>query len=134
MNRNLKIGVLIAAIFLIILGINYFSTEGKIKQANINGYAFLESVSKCNIIYKIDVSTGKSTPNFEEVCFENALSYLNKIPFEPGEVGEGKLIVESEEYYHCFNVKNMEGLMVYRECIKELMPILEEKYPEVAEE
>jgi len=126
MDKNLKVGVLIVAIVLIVLGINYFS-GGDIKEANINGYVFLEEVSKCDVIYAIDISKGGLIAQFKEGCFEDAAKNLKDILLEPGKTGE-KFILESEEYLGCAEINNLKGNEAYRNCIKEILPILEEKY------
>jgi hypothetical protein len=130
MDKNTKVGVLVIAIIVIVLGINYISIEGKIKQANINGYAFLKEISKCDVTYAIDGSTGGFTTEFEKDCLEDAAKNLRNIPLKPGETGE-KFLLESEEYLGCVEINNLRGVEFYRNCIKKILPIMEEKYPEV---
>lgn len=130
MDRNLKIGVLIVAIVLVVLGINHFSEEVDIKEANINGYVFLEEVSKCDVTYTIDISKGGLIAQFKEGCFEDAAKNLKDILLEPGKTGD-KFILESEEYLGCAEINKLKGSESYRNCIREILPNLREKYPEV---
>lgn len=130
MDRNMKIGVAIVMIALIAFGGNYLLRENKIKKANISGYVFLEKISKCDITYNINIMTGSFVAEFEEECFEDAAKNLRDISFEPGETGD-KFILESEEYLGCAEINKLKGAEFYRNCIKKILPIIEEKYPEV---
>jgi len=131
MKKNLKIGIILALV--VFLGIIFISNDVKMKNANISGYAFLEEISQCDIIYNFNMMTGKMTPEFNEDCLKNATSHLREISFEPGEKGE-KFLLESEEYLGCSYINNLKGSEAFRNCIEEILPKLREKYPEVVEE
>ena len=91
----------------------------------------MENVARCDISYNIDILSGRDVTIFDEKCLNNSLSFLNKISFKNGEIDGEKLIVDSQEYNYCLNIKNTKGLVEHKKCIKEILPILKEKYPEV---
>lgn len=130
-QKEIILGIMI--IGLIILA-SYFIRGYEIKKANINGYEFLKRLSSCDIQYKIDISTGKTVSDFKQECFENAFVYLKKIKFKPGSIAGEKLLVDSNEYNYCYYIRNMQGVEAYKKCIKEILPLLTEKYPEVIED
>ena len=73
---KLKIGILVVLFLIIIfVGYNYLQNR-EIKQANINGYAFLEQISQCDIIYNIDITSWAATPELEKECLEDAAKNL----------------------------------------------------------
>jgi len=133
LSKNIQIIIVVAVILFAVFLINHFTLNSRIKQANINGYMFLKKVSSCTIQYKINVMTGETETDFKQECLEDALSYLRKIPFAPGEIGGEKLLVDSEEYNHCYYIRSLKGVEAYDRCIEEILPILEKKYPEVVE-
>ena len=133
MEKNWKVGVLMIMIILIFFGISYVLDGKEIKEANINGYAFLESISKCDIQYKVDILNGGATAEFKEECLEDSLFYLEDIGFKPGEKGE-KFLLESKEYLNCAYIHDLKGSEEYKKCVKEILPILREKFPEVVKE
>ena len=127
---KLKIGILVVLFLIIIfVGYNYLQNR-EIKQANINGYAFLEQISQCDIIYNIDITSWAATPELEKECLEDAAKNLKDVPFKPGEKGD-KFILESEEYLGCSYINNLKGSEEFRNCVKNILPTLKEKYPEV---
>jgi len=125
-----EIGVIIILILAVVFfGYNYFQNK-EIKQANINGYAFLEQLSKCDIVYTIDITSGRAISEFKKECFDNAAKNLRDVQFLPGEKGD-KFILESEEYLGCAYINDLKGSESFRNCVKDILPTLKEKYPEV---
>ena len=127
MEENMKIGLVVVISVLILFGGVYFLGGNEIKKANINGYAFLEKISGCNIVYNIDITTRKVVPEFNKECLEDATKNLRDITFRPGEKGD-KFILESEEYLGCAEINKLKGAEAYKNCIKKILPKLNEKY------
>ena len=128
-----KVGSLVI-LFLIIIFAGYIYLQNKeIKQANINGYAFLEQLSKCDITYTIDIAGGEIISGFKKECLEDAAKNLKNISFKPNEKGD-KFLLESEEYLGCSYINNLKGSEAFRNCIKEILPTIRQKYPEVNQE
>lgn len=126
-------GVLVVLFLAIIFaGYNYIQNK-EMKQANINGYAFLEKLSTCDIVYNIDITSRKAISEFNKDCFDNAVANLRNISFKPNEKGD-KFILESEEYLGCSYINNLKGSEEFKNCIKNILPELREKYPEVNRE
>jgi len=130
-GKKIKIFLIVLAIALIGLAVQDYVKNGKIREANINAYAFLEGVSKCDISYSIDIMSRKASESFDEECLNRSISYLNRIQFKPGEIGGEKLIVDSQEYNYCLGLRSTGSVTEHKECIRKILPILKEKYPEV---
>ncbi len=124
-------------VFLIILAViggiagNYIYSKNKIERANKSAYQFLKCVEICPIQYNINVVTKKVVSDFESECLNNCLMFLREVEFKTGEIKSDDLILESESYKACVSVKQVEGVEEYKNCIGDLIPQIEERYPEV---
>jgi hypothetical protein len=125
------VGVLV--LLVLAFGIYSFVGDSKIEKANISTFAYLEEVLDCGTVIDLKIGTGRIVSEFkDDGCYESALENLKEIPFGVGELEPGELILESEEFSSCSALYAEGGAVDYKICIREMLPLLEEKYPEVA--
>ncbi len=134
MNKKIKYLLLGVFILLVLsLGVYKMNQNSNIKKANINTYDYLEDVLDCKTIVNLKMGTGEIVSEFKDAdCFAGAFENLKGIPFEVGELKPGKLILESEEFGYCNSLYQEGGAIDYQNCIKDILPVLREKYPEIA--
>lgn len=122
---------IIVLVLIISLLIYSYNEDKKIKETNVQMYNYLKCVNGCDLKYTVEVGTLNLTSNFNETCLENCAVDNGKMQFMPGQLEKGKLLMESDEYQECVRRLNSVGADSYKNCVDNLLPLLEERYPEV---
>ena len=125
--------ILIIAMIVILGGFGIYKYVGarSIKKANIIMYQFLECRSECGLTQIRNLTT------FNEECMEcsgdfsglsqdmQTIGRDSNNPTLRNEKYGDKIIIGSEEHISCLSENGAED---YQSCIKEILPILKEKY------
>lgn len=123
--------LIIVLVLIISLLVSVYNNNKKIKETNVQMYDYLKCVNECDIVNSVDVGTLNVESSFNETCLVDCSTKSGEIQFLPGQLEKGKLLMESDEYQECARRLNSLGVESYKECVDKIMPLFEERYPEV---
>lgn len=123
--------VVIVAILIIALIIYAYNEDKKIKDTNVKMYNYLICVDDCDIVYNFNLGSMGAMSEFNDSCIEDCTLKIGTLSFRPGQLEKGKLLMESNEYLECVRLLNTKGAEFYKNCVEKMLPMFQERYPEV---